>query len=183
MTKPKLQRNKTMINSSSVDSEPKSKSAVKRDMLALQKLGEQLVKLTLTQLNKLPLDETLLSAIRHAQNISSREAKRRQLQYIGRLMRDRDPQPIQHALAVLWQQDHATIAIQHRLEKYRDKLLAEGDAAMTEILALFPHADRQLLRQFIRKAAQEQQKQQPPRAARALFRYLRDLTNESNHHD
>lgn len=156
--------------------EPKSKSQLKREVLALQALGVQLVKLTLNQLKKVPLDEPLRQAIELAKTITSHGAKRRQMQYIGRLMRDRDPEPIQKALAILNNQDKEANAHLHRLEKYRDELIIQGDAGIASILTLFPTADRQLLRQFIRKAQKEQASNSTPTAARGLFRYLRGLT-------
>jgi len=84
-----------------MDIEPKSKTQLKHEMLMLQALGEKLVKLKREQLAKIPLDEQLLTAIYEAQAIKSRGALRRQLQYIGRLMRDRDAIPIQTAFAKL----------------------------------------------------------------------------------
>ncbi|MFU8797500.1 MAG: ribosome biogenesis factor YjgA [Gammaproteobacteria bacterium] len=76
----------------------KSKSQIKRDMLALQTLGERLVALNSTQLAKIPLDDTIIAAIHEAHRMRSHGAVRRQLQYIGRLMRSVDPKPIQAAL-------------------------------------------------------------------------------------
>lgn len=157
------------------DPEFKSKSQLKRESLALQELGEELVKLSEQALAKLPLDDELAKAIHLAQSISSRSALRRQLQYIGRLMREGDVEPIQKALAVMQHQDQKANAEFHRLEKWRDRLIAEGDAALAELLAVFPQADRQHLRHLLQKAQQELKAAKPPQAARALFRYLRDL--------
>lgn len=168
-----------MVEQRKSEQEPKSKSQVKREMLALQALGEELVKLTRHQLAKFPLDEELRKAIAHAQDITSHGARRRQLQFIGRLMRERDPQPLQQAMAILRHQDQQTNARQHRLEKLRDKLIAEGDAALTEVLQQYPNADRQKLRQLIRNAQQEQQQAKPPQTARLLFRYLREIMDDS----
>ncbi len=159
--------------------EPKSKSQLKREMLALQELGKQLTELTPQQLSRFPLDDTLRTAVIAAQNINSNGAYRRQLQYIGRLMRERDPEPIQRAFTALHQHDHVATAKQHRLEKYRDLLLTQGDDAIAEVLLAFPDADRQLLRQLIRQANAQQKNAQPVLAARKIFRYLRDLSEEN----
>lgn len=157
---------------------PKSKSQIKRDMLALRALGERLTGLTLQQLESIPLDDNLRQAIVAAKKITSHGAKRRQLQYIGRLMRALDAAPIEQALANLHKQDQQSNAHFHRLERYRDELIAQGDAAIPAILTVFPTASRQILRQFIRKAHREKVENKTD-AARQLFRYLRDLTNES----
>lgn len=163
------------MDDSSENKQSKSKSQLKRDMLSLQELGGTLIKLSRQVLAQLPLNERLLQAILLAQKITSRSATRRQLQYIGRLMREDDVEPIKKALASLQFQDQQTIAEHHRLEKWRDQLILEGDSALKELLVDFPQADRQYLRQLIRKAQQEQEMKQAPRAARLLFRYLRNL--------
>lgn len=153
----------------------KSKSQLKREMLSLQELGGELIGLPQSQLRQLPLSDLLLKAILLAQTITSRSATRRQLQYIGRLMREEDAEAIQKVLAGLQFHDKQQIAVHHRLEKWRDQLIQEGDPALTRFLIDFPQADRQYLRQLIRNAQQEQEKEQTPRAARILFRYLRTL--------
>src|SRR4051794_19613529 len=105
---------------------PKSKSQIKREMLELKALGVELVKLSLQQLKKVPLDDQLRQAIEFAKTITSNGAKRRQAQYIGKLMRNRDPQPIKQALDIFNNQDQQTNARLHRLEKYRDDLISKG---------------------------------------------------------
>lgn len=163
------------MNTFDSDPEYKSKSQRKREMHDLQDLGKELVALNAQQLAKIPLEESLLNAILEAQRITSHGALKRQLQYIGRLMRDYDPVPIQAALATLQSQHQQGIGQLHRIERYRDALVAQGDAALTEVLETFPQADRQHLRQLIRKAQQEQQKNQPPQSARQIFKYLKGL--------
>lgn len=155
--------------------EGKSKSAVKREMHALQALGEELVALSPASRSKLPLDEELLDALELADKLSAkREALRRHIQFIGRLMRTRDIEPIEQALALIRNTNQAATRQFHKVEHWRDKLLADNDA-VTEFVAAYPEADVQQLRQLIRQAKKEQEKQQPPKAYRELFQLIRPL--------
>jgi ribosome-associated protein len=155
-----------------------SKSQLKREAEALQQLGEELVELPPARLEKFPLPEHLHKAIRECQQIRQRGGRKRQLQYIGRLMRELDAEPIREAMARLHNRHAEDNAHFHRLEKWRDRLLSEGDAAVEELLQEQPEADRQQLRQLIRNSQREQAAGKPPRSARALFRYLRELYEE-----
>lgn len=155
-----------------------SKSQRKRDSHRLQDLGEELVKLAPAQLSKIPLPDALREAIELAQRISKRGGHKRQLQFIGKLMRDIDATPVQEALDVLLNRDAQAAARLHLIERWRDRLIEEGDEALGELLAQHPDADRQHLRQLVRGAAQERLKNKPPRSARELFRYLRELIGE-----
>ena len=153
-----------------------SKSARKRQMTALQVLGETLVNLSDGELAKIPIDDTRLrEVIDEARNIRSHSARKRHLQYLGKLMRTVDPQPIETALASLHQSRRAEAEAFKALEAWRDRLLQEGDSAVEALLVRFPHADRQQLRQILRQHQRELERAQPPAAARKLFRYLRDL--------
>jgi len=154
---------------------PPSKSALKREMHALQELGEALVALSDGELNHIPLEGDLAEAIHTARRIKSREGLRRQLQYIGKLMRRTDTEAIAAAYQDL-QNGHQQRNQQfHELEQWRDALVERGVDAMTEVLERFPDADRQHLRQLITAAGKERAAGQPPAAARKLFRYLREL--------
>ncbi|NLS12412.1 ribosome-associated protein [Vibrio sp. SM6] len=155
-----------------------SKSEMKRDMDALQKLGESLVELKPSTLKKFPLSEELFDAIKDAQRFE-KEARRRQLQLIGKLMRFEDPEPIQAALDKVRNKHSQNTAVLHKLEALRDRVVAEGDAAIADVVALYPEADRQRLRQLARQAAKEKQGQKPPKAFREIFKILRDLNDES----
>lgn len=147
-----------------------SKSQRKRDMQALQKIGEALVDLPASQLEKIPLTGLLLDAVNEARLLKSHEAKRRQMQYIGRLMRDIDPQPIEEALSKIQSKHQQNKAQFHQIERWRDRLIAEGDKQLETFLNQYPQSDRQHLRQLIRNA------QQGKRGADTeLFRYLRDI--------
>lgn len=152
-----------------------SKSQLKREMTALQKLGEKLVNLKQRQLNEIPLPENLRSAIDAAQKINSHGAKRRQLQYIGKLMRDIDPEPIQQALDKIFSfQQHQTDEF-HDLEDWRTKLLSGEDSVINDFLQHFSAADRQQLRQLVRNARKENESNNSHGAMKALFRYLREV--------
>lgn len=158
--------------------EPKSKSQLKRDMTALQELGEALVKLPASQLDTIPLPENLHAAVHAARAITERGARKRQLQYIGKVMRQIDAAPIQEAFDALHNRSQQATTQFHRLERWRDRLLGEGDAALSEFLTAYPNADSQHLRQLLRNAEREATAGKPPSAARALFRYLREVAGE-----
>lgn len=145
-----------------------SKTQRKNQMIALQKLGETLVDLPAAQLATIPLEPILADAIDAARSYTSHGAIRRQLQYIGRLMRDIDSQPIQVALEKLQSKNKQGIAQLHQVERWRDKLIAEGDQALQPFLQQFPNADHVHLRQLIRHA-----QQQKTGAETQLFRYLK----------
>lgn len=161
------------------DEEIKSRSQIKREAEALQKLGEQLIALKPAELEKIPLDDTLRDAIEHAQQINSRGAIRRQRQYIGKLMREADAETIQQAFDHLNKQSQQETAQFHLLERLRDKLIEQGDAALDEALEHFPHADRGQIRQLCRNAKAEQNKGTAPKSARKLFKYLRSLAENN----
>jgi ribosome-associated protein len=158
--------------------EGKSKSQLKREATALQELGEELVALPASSLKKIPLDERLKDAIGAARAMPQRGARKRQLQYIGRLMRAVDAEPIQRAMDLLKGQDKAAAAHFQRLERLRDRLVEEGDETLADLLDQFPGADRQRLRQLVRNARKEKESGKPVGSGRALFRYLRELEEE-----
>ncbi len=155
-----------------------SKSQLKRDMTALQELGEELVALSRERLAKIDMPERLRDAVLDAQRITKHEARRRQMQFIGKLMRDVDAAPIREALDELKGVSAAANARQHHLEKLRTRLM-EDEAAFGELARDFPAADIQHLRQLRRNALREAQQGRPPRAYRELFRELRELGGAS----
>ncbi len=158
------------------ESEGPSKSALKRQMLALQKLGETLVALSEKQLGKMPItDERLLEIIREARAMRSHGARRRHLQLIGKVMRDIDPEPIEDALGAIDRQRLEDAELFHQLEKLRDDVIAAGMQGTELVVGRWPQADRQQLRQIILQHQRESAGGKPPAASRKLFRYLRDL--------
>ncbi|GIK26263.1 MAG: hypothetical protein BroJett006_25090 [Betaproteobacteria bacterium] len=154
-----------------------SKSQRKRDMQALQDMGAELVVLSPERLARIDMPDALRGAIREAQRLTRHEARRRQLQYIGRLMRDADPAPIREALDAVKGVSAIENARQHRLEKLRERLL-EDEAVLTEIGAAHPGADITRLRQLRRNALKDRDEGRPPRAFRELFRLLRELDHD-----
>jgi ribosome-associated protein len=152
-----------------------SKTRRKRDMEALQELGSELLNFSDEVLLQMDLPETLRDAVQAARKIRSHGARKRQLQYIGKLMRDIDPAPVRAAIeAQEHRQDTGTRAF-HLLEELRDALVLQGDPALATVLEHFPLADRQHLRKLTRQARREHEEHQPPKASRQLFRYLREL--------
>jgi ribosome-associated protein len=153
-----------------------SKSAVKRQMTALQEMGESLTRLTDKQLEKIPLeDERLVIAVRETQQIKSNSARKRHMQYIGKLMRDIDAEAIQKALQVMYQQKQQTNDTFHDPEKMREQVLEQGPSGIELVTEKWPHADRQQLRQMVLQHQREIKNDKPPAASRKLFKYLREL--------
>lgn len=153
---------------------PPSKTKVKQQMHDLQDIGEQLAALSKEQLAELDLPETLRDALTELKRIHKFGAIRRQMQYIGRLMRDVDPAPIQEKLAVWSGTSKQHVAWQHLLERWRDRLLEDADA-LTELLSQYPTADAQHLRNLIRNAHKEKELGKPPKNYREIFQVLRDI--------
>jgi ribosome-associated protein len=151
-----------------------SKSQRKRDALALQVLADELVRLSPSQLDGVPLPAELRDAVVSARELS-RGAYRRQVRYLGRLLRDADSGPIKRAVDALRHASHEDKARLKRLERWRERLMEEGDAAVAELLDEYPGADAQQLRQLLRSSRKEHAAGRPPRSQRQLFRFLREL--------
>ena len=155
-----------------------SKSQLKRESTALQDLGAELVALSKERLAKIDMPERLRDALLDAQRFTKHEAKRRQIQYIGKIMRDIDATPLRAAMDEINGNSEAANIRQHRLERLRTRLM-EDEAVFSEVARDFPAADMQHLRQLRRNALKEAQQGKPPRAYRELFRELRDLEGKS----
>ena len=154
-----------------------SKSEIKRDAEDLKQLGEKLVNLTKANLTKVPLDDSLKDAIELAQCLQ-KEARRRQLQYIGKLLRSIDAEPIREALEKIENKHNQQQAMLHKLEILRDELVTKGDAALTDLLNEHPSADRQQLRNLIRAAQKEKEQNKPSKAYREIYQILKTLILE-----
>jgi ribosome-associated protein len=165
--------NETDAQPSPPDEKP-SKSQRKREMHARQDLGARLVDLGAETLRRMELPEALNEAIGQAQRIRSHEARRRQLQYIGRLMRDSDADAIQARLDQLTGASRASVALMHRCERLRDELVAD-ETALAPFLAAHPGVDVQWLRTKLRAARAERAQGKPPRHARELYRWLHEF--------
>lgn len=151
-----------------------SKSQRKRESTALQDLGAELVALSKERLAKIDMPERLRDALLEAQRITKHEARRRQMQYIGKIMRDVDAAPLRAAMDEINGVSKAATIRQHQLERLRTRLM-EDEAVFSEVARDYPGADMQHLRQLRRNALKEAQQGKPPRAYRELFRELREL--------
>jgi ribosome-associated protein len=156
---------------------PISKTQRKKQVLALQDLGGELLALSEEQLARIELPERLRDAVMAARRITKFEAKRRQLQYIGKLMRGVEVEPIRAALDAMLAGSRRQIAAHKRIESWRERLLA-GPGALNELLAEFPGADAQRLRALIHGALRERAESRPPRAFRQLYHALRALIEQ-----
>lgn len=151
-----------------------SKTRRKEAMHELQDLGAALVELSTGQLKRIDLPEEILEAVKDWQRFTKHEARRRQLQYIGKLMRNIDPEPIVAGLALLRGESAEETARLHRRERLRSRLL-EDEKVLSEIAASWPHADLTLLRQLRRNALKEQEAGKPPKSFRQIFQVLKEL--------
>lgn len=156
---------------------PPSKTKIKKQMHELRDLGKELTELGKDQLAQLDIPDNLRDAIREMKNINKFGAQRRQLQYIGKLMREIDPAPILAKLDVWKGRSQQHIAHAHQLERWRDRLM-ENDKALTELLAAHPQADAQRLRSLIRNAHKEIEAGKPPKNFREIYQVLKDIIPE-----
>lgn len=169
---------RTPLNAREHVETPPSKTKRKQAMHDLQDLGEALVKLDPAKLAQIDLPESLRDAVADARGITKWEARRRQMQYIGRLMREVDPEPIRAELA-RWEGGSASeTALLHELERTREHLLADP-AALDALHAAHPTLDRAHWRTLIQRAKDEHARGLAPKAYRQLFRELRTLGADS----
>jgi len=143
-------------------------------MTALQDLGAELVALSKDRLAKIEMPERLRDALLDAQRFTKHEARRRQMQYIGKIMRDIDATPLRAAMDEINGVSKVANIRQHQLERLRTRLM-EDETVFGEVARDYPGADMQHLRQLRRNALKESQQGKPPRAYRELFRKLRAL--------
>ena len=151
-----------------------SKSRRKADAHALQTLGAELVALNRSQLAQVEMPESLREAVQAAQRISAHEGRRRQLQFIGKLMRNVDPAPIRTKIDG-WK----TISVEetvrlHLIERWRDQLL-EDPLALQSFAGEYPQANLQQLRTLIRNTQREREQNKPPKNYRLMFQLLREI--------
>jgi ribosome-associated protein len=152
-----------------------SKSQRRREALEIKSLASQLISLSPSRLADVPLDEQLRDEIDRARSIRSNVARKRQLQYVAKLLRREDLDPVLDALDAFENEARQLTARQHRVESWRDALIDTGDAAVGALLESRRDADGQAIRQLVRNARREAAKNKPPSAARSLFRVLREL--------
>lgn len=161
------------------ETEGPSKSQRKRDARALFDLGRELTRLSRSELGRLPLDPAIREAVDEARRITAHVAHKRQLQFLARLLRGADIEPLREAMEQVQGEARQLTARQHRVEYWRDRLLEDGDSALGALLAAVPGADGQALRQLVRNAAREAERGQAPTAARKLFRLLREIDSNT----
>ena len=154
-----------------------SKTQRKRQMTELQDVGAALVKLAPEQLARIDLPETLRDAILDCQRFTKHEAIRRQMQYIGRIMRDIDAGPIAEQLAALHAPSHRQTALFHLAEKWRTRILAEADA-LALFTSEFPAADASALRTLADRARDERDAGKSPKHFRELFHVLNAIIQD-----
>jgi len=157
---------------------PPSKTRVKKQMHELRDLGKELTELSKEQVAQLDIPDNLRDAIHEMKSIHKFGAQRRQIQYIGKLMREIDPAPILAKLDAWKGKSQQHTAYMHLLERWRDRLM-ENDGAMTELLAAHPEADAQHLRTLIRNAHKEIESNKPPRNYREIFQLLKEIIPET----
>ena len=162
-------------HSGETEEERLSKSARKREAAALQELGVKLSALPDQEIKALDLPDNLFVALRDLRRLPSHGAQVRQRQYIGKLMRNIDPEPVLAKLAERKQRHDLEIRHFQQIERWRDRLLSERVAAIEELLQEYPNADRTALSRLLDKAERERVEQRSPVGARELFAFLRQL--------
>ena len=158
-----------------------SKSQVKREMIALQKLGEQLATASKERLARVLLPEILRKAIEEFGRVKGHEGRRRHLQYIGRLMRDLSEEELQNIRAAIesWSgKSKAETAALHALENWRERLINDENA-LSEFVSAYPKCDTQHLRNLIRNARKETEQNKSPKAFREIFQFLKNTLQQT----
>ncbi len=168
------------MNSNSPDSTEllPSKSQRKRDAKVLFELGRDLVAMSKRQLAALPVEADLLEAINLARSIKSHVARKRQVQFIAKMMRHRDVSVITQAIAAIEVEARQLTVSHHRVEAWRDRLISNGDDALGVLMDRREGSDAQVLRHLVRNARKESDRGQPPASARKLFKLLREMDSE-----
>jgi len=158
-----------------------SKSQRKRDATAITELAQTISELPQPDFDRLPLEDDVRHAISELRKIRQFGARKRQLLYAGKILRNSDPAPIEAALDKRQRSLSTETQAFHQLETWRDDLLGEhGEESLTRFIGQYPAADRQRLRQLIRSTRSEQQRQSPPKFYRELFRFLRETVEHNS---
>ena len=163
------------INQDADADAPISKTKLKAEADVAQSIGKNLIALSKDRLIKLELPEALFDAVMEAKRLTANGAIRRQLQYLGRLMRDVDSAPIVAQLAAWEGKNTQENARFHTMERWRMRLIAEP-AALQEFLVKYPHIDIQQFRTLIRNAQKEEAALKPPKSSRELFKLIREAS-------
>jgi len=171
----------TDLDDDNFDEAP-SRSQLKREALAVRDLGSELASLGAAERARVPLPDDVVEAINELNRTTKHGARKRQLGWLAKRLRNIDVQPIEAALESIRQAARANTQTLHLVEQWRDKLLGDDDKpnpkrALTDFLDKYPHADSQQLRQLQRSAAKEKAENKPPKSARQLFKLVRDTVN------
>jgi ribosome-associated protein len=163
----------TMVDHEPLKERP-NKSALKRELAAVQQLAVRMAELSNRELERLGMGERVRASLAQIRSMSPSGARNRELKHCTRLLQQEDLEPVR-----VWLDDRQALQLTenqyfHRLEKWRDRLVDSGDEALAELIAEQPDLDRQHLRQLVREAQRERQQGRPGGAARKLFRYLRE---------
>lgn len=154
-----------------------NKTQIKKDMAALFALSEEIAELSAGQIKTLELPEVINKAVMEASGMAHKGARKRLLKFIAGQFHKIDAEPILEKLARIKNKSAHAVREHHIAERWRDRLVAEGNDALTELLDEQPHADRQLLRQLLRNAQKEAEAGKPPKSSRLLYRQLKELFN------
>jgi ribosome-associated protein len=154
-----------------------SRSEIKREAMSFQKLGEKVVELSNKDFAKIPLWPALEEAILLARRLPNRDAKRRQIRLIGKLLRTGEHDDVSTALKAIDIESSLQNHRFHAIEKLRDELIEGNDQTIQGAIEKYASADRGILRQLVRNARKESSQNQAPKSARKLFSYLRGLDN------
>lgn len=178
MAQKKILSNKHIIDEISDESEilAPSKTQLKKQMLELQELGKKVAELSDKQREKIPLDDNLIEGIETYRRIKSNEGKRRQMQYIGKIMRSIDISPISDAIIEIENGQKKVTKKFHELEMLRDEFITQGDAMLPALVERFPSLNRQHLRQLLREAKKEIAENKAPSNQKKIFKYFRELS-------
>ncbi|MDX8395156.1 MAG: ribosome biogenesis factor YjgA [Mariprofundaceae bacterium] len=161
----------------SEDEEPQgpSRSQIKREAEAQVKLARRLLGLTNAQLSQIEMPDELRHALADAKAIKSNIAGKRQLKFVGKMMRGMDTSSLLDEIELLDTGHQKKTDQFHHIEQWRDRLINSGDQAFNDLMTEHPHLDRQLIRQLIRNAHKEERKNRPLKSQKGLFRYLREM--------
>lgn len=152
-----------------------SKTQLKRLAHEAKALGERLVDLPAKTLKQIDLPEEILQAVMQARDIKSHGARKRQLQFIGKLMRNIDTAPIAAELTRFDERHQSEVGEFHEVERWRDRLIEDSDDSLSQFIAAYPEVDIQQLRQLLRNTIQEVKAEKPPKYKRQLFQFLKQV--------
>ncbi len=152
-----------------------NKTQIKKDMAALFDLSEEMSVLSVGQLKILELPELIHKAVTEVSGMPHKGARKRLLKYIAGQLHKIDVEPILDRLSRIKNKSAHAVREHHVVERWRDRLIAEGNNALTALLDEQPQADSQLLRQLIRNAQKEAEAGKPPKSSRLLYRQLKEL--------